>query len=183
MADLVFRQGQLTQINGITFTVTGNILDAGGGVGGVQNRDVVRIVYNDVYEKAVYAICVDQNTGRFQFDSNIYPVELSSIVGTVFPYESTDVHSVSTYKIVANVRNGLYSKAYLQYDSSITYNLIVPSKRNDYFDATDVIITQPNVVFVDLCENKVYGVGLSEGSFELLNNRYKSSLEFNIATR
>jgi len=184
MADLVFKQGIAAQVNGIGFTKTAdNIISAGGGVGGVQNRDVVRIVYTDVYQKAVYAICTDQNLGTFQFDDNIYPVGLSSFTGTVYQYNSTDVHEVSAYKISANVENGLYSKAYLQYDASITYNLIVPSKRNNYFDATDVIITQSNVVFADLCDNKAYGVGLSEGTFEFLNNRYKSSLEFNIATR
>ena len=184
MADLVFKQGIAAQINGIGFTkVSDTVLSAGGSVGGVQNRDVVRIVYTDTYEKAVYAICTDQNTGRFEFDSNIYPVALSSFTGTVFQYNSTDVHEVDVYRVVVDIENGLYSKAYIQYAANTTYTLRVPTKRNDYFNATSTIITQPNVAFVDYCDNKAYGVGLSEGSFDLLNNRYKSSLEFNIATR
>jgi hypothetical protein len=183
MADLVFRQGQLSQINGITFTVTGNTLNAGGGVGGVQNRDAVRIVYTDGYQKAVYAVCVDQNTGRFEFDSNVYPVGLSSITGTVFPYNNTDIDSVSTYRINIDVENGLYSKAYAQYASNVSYSLIVPAKRNEYFGIAQTLVTNPEVVFVDLCDNKAYGVGFSDGSFDTLNNRFKSTLEFNIATR
>jgi len=183
MADLVFKQGIASQTNGVTFSVLGNRLNAGGAVGGVQNRDVVRIVYTDVYEKAVYAICTDFNNGLFEFDDNIYPVGLSSITGTVFQYNSNDVHEVNAYRVVANVENGLYSKAYLQYESNITYNLIIPSSRNSYFGATNTIITQPNVAFADYCDNKAYGVGFSDGSFDLLNNRFKSSLEFNIATR
>ena len=183
MADLVFRQGQLSQINGITFTVTGNVLNAGGGVGGVQNRDAVRIVYTDGYQKAVYAVCVDQNTGRFEFDSNVYPVGLSSITGTVFPYDNTDIDSVSTYRINIDVQNGLYSKAYTQYESNVSYSLIIPAKRNEYFGIAQTLVTSPEVVFVDLCESKAYGVGFSDGSFDTINNRFKSTLEFNIATR
>lgn len=184
MADLVFRQGIASQINGISFTkVSDTVLSAGGGVGGVQNRDVVRIVYTDTYEKAVYAICTDQNTGRFEFDDNIYPVSLSSFTGTVFQYNNTDLHSVDLYRIGVDIENGLYSKAYTKYAANTNYFLRVPTKRNDYFDATSTIVNEPNVVFVDLCDNKAYGVGFTDGSFDLLNNRYKSSLEFNIATR
>lgn len=184
MADLVFKQGIATQINGIGFTkVSDTELSAGGGVGSVQNRDVVKIVYTDVYEKAVYAICTDQNAGTFKFDGNIYPVDLSSFTGTVYLYQSTDVHEVTDYRIGVEIENGLYSKGYVQYAANTNYFLRVPTRRNNYFDATNTIITQPNVAFADYCENRAYGVGLSEGSFDLLNNRYKSSLEFNIATR
>jgi len=183
MADLVFRQGFGTQIIGITFTVIGNKLNAGGGIGSIQNRDVVRIVYTDIFQKSVYAVCVDANNGLFEFDNNIYPISLSSITGTVFPYNSTDVEEVSVYRIGVNVENGLYSKAYTQYESNISYSLIIPAKRNEYFGVSQTIITQPNVVFVDLCDSKAYGVGLSDISLDTLNNRFKSSLEFNIATR
>ena len=183
MADLVFRQGQLPQINGVVFSVSNNRLNAGGGVGGVQNRDVVRIVYTDVYQKAVYAICVDQNAGIFEFDTNVYPIALSSITGTVFPYNSTDVDSVSAYRINIDVENGLYSKAYTQYASNVSYSLVIPAKRNEYFGIAQTLITNPEVVFADLCENKAYGVGFSDGSFDTLNNKFKSTLEFNIATR
>ena len=184
MADLVFKQGLGSQINGIGFTKTADgVLSAGGAVGGIQNRDVVKISYPDTYQKAVYAICVDQNTGRFHYDENIYPVALSSFTATVFPYNSTDVHAVEVYRIGVDIENGLYSKAYTQYAANTTYNLIIPAKRNNFFDGLDVIITQPNVVFADYCDSRAYGVGFTESGFDLLNNKFKSSLEFNIATR
>ena len=184
MADLVFKQGLGSQINGIGFTkVSDGVLSAGGAVGSIQNRDVVRIVYTDVYEKAVYAICTDFNAGRFEYDENIYPVGLSSLTATVYPYNATDVHEVSVYRVAVNIENGLYSKAYTQYAVNTTYNLIVPANRNSFFNGLDIIITQPNVVFADYCDNKAYGIGFAEGGFDLLNNKFKSSLEFNIATR
>jgi hypothetical protein len=40
-----------------------------------------------------------------------------------------------------------------------------------------------NVVFVDTCDNVAYGVGFEGDEFDVFNNKFKSSLEFNIATR
>jgi hypothetical protein len=183
MSDLIFRQGLLTQISNVTFTVTGDTLVAGSPVGGVQARDAVKIVYTDQFQKAVYAICTDAATGTFAFDGNIYNVGLSSITGNVFPYNSTEIDSVSAYKINVQVQNGLYSNAYIKYSSNTKYSLIIPSRRNDFFGIADTIVNEPNVVFVDLCDNKAYGVGFNDGNFDTLNNRFKSTLEFNIATR
>lgn len=184
MADLVFKQGLGSQINGIGFTKTSDgVLSAGGAVGGIQNRDVVKISYPDNYQKAVYAICTDFNTGRFEYDENIYPVDLSSFTATVYPYLSTDVHEVDVYRIGVDIQNGLYSNAYIKYASDNTYTLRIPASRNEYFSGIETIVTQPNVVFADYCDNKAYGVGFTDGGFDLLNNRFKSTLEFNIATR
>ena len=183
MSDLVFRQGLLNEISNITFTVTGNTLVAGSPVGSIQTRDAVRITYIDQFPKAVYAICTDSATGTFSFDGNIYSVGLSSLTGSVFPYNSTDVYSVPVYRIGIQVENGLYSKGYIKYSEDTKYRLTIPSKQDNYFNAAETILTQSEVVFVDLCDNKAYGVGFSDNTFDTLNNRFKSELEFNIATR
>ena len=82
-----------------------------------------------------------------------------------------------------DVENGLYSKAYNQYASNISYSLIIPVKRDAYFGGASTVITSSDVAFADLCDSKAYGVGLSDISLDTLNNKFKSSLEFNIATR
>ena len=185
MADLVFRQGISNQYNGIAFIKSAdNIIRATAGtIGAVQNRDVVKVVYTDVYEKAVYGVCTNQSTGEITFDENIYPVNPSSFTATVFLYNDTDIDEVSLYRIGVDVENGLYSKAYTQYAANTTYSLIVPVRRNEYFGIASTLVTNPDVAFVDLCDSVAYGVGFSDGSFDTLNNRFKSSLEFNIATR
>ena len=185
MADLIFRQGITNQYNGIAFIKSAdNVIRAtGGAIGGIQNRDIVKVVYTDTYEKAIYGICTDFGTGEITFDDNIYTASLTSFTATVFEYDNTDVDDTSSYRINVDVENGLYSKAYNKYASNITYSLIIPAKRNNYFGVASTIVTNSDVVFGDLCDNKAYGVGFSDGSFDTLNNRYKSSLEFNIATR
>ncbi len=185
MADLVFKQGIDTTYVSVSLNlIASNVLREATPSGNFQARDVVRIVYTDVYDKAVYAVCTNgSGAATFEFDDNIYPVSLSSLSGTIYLYNSTDVHSVDAYRVGVDIENGLYSKGYIQYAANTTYSLIIPTQRNKYFDSIDTIITQPNVAFADLCDSKAYGVGFSDGSFDLLNNKFKSTLEFNIATR
>jgi hypothetical protein len=185
MADLVFRQGIAQQLNGISLNLIGSdTLRESTPSGNFQPRDVVKISYSDTHQKAVYAICIDASgAASFKFDSNIYPVGISSMTATIYKYNGTDIDSVNVYRIGVDIENGLYSKAYTQYSSNNSYSLIVPARRNDYFGISSALVTNPDVVFANYCDSVAYGVGFSEGSFDTLNNRFKSSLEFNIATR
>ena len=184
MADLVFRQGIANQYNGIAFNkISSSVVNVGSAIGTIALRDAVKIVYTDTYERAIYGVCTNASTGEITFDDNIYTATLSSFSATVYQYNSTDIDEVSVYRIGVDVENGLYSKAYTQYASNISYFLRVPARRNDYFGVASTVVTSSDVVFVDLCDNKAYGVGLSDASFDTLNNKFKSSLEFNIATR
>ena len=182
MADLIFRQGIGSAIVGINFAKTSNgILEVTSGSVPVVARDVIKIVYTDNYEKGVYAVALSPTT--FSYDPNIYDVPNSITSSTVFKYNDGDIHEVYAYRVGIDVKNGLYSKAYQKYNSSVTYSLTIPSTRSKYFNAIDTIVTSSDVVFADLCDNVAYGVGFSESEFETLNNKFKSSLEFNIATR
>jgi hypothetical protein len=185
MADLVFRQGIVQQFNGIALNLLGtDTFREATPSGNFQARDIVKISYADGFQKAVYAVCTDASgAASFKFDDNIYPVGLSSVTATIFRYDTTDVDSVNAYRIGIDIENGLYSKAYTQYAANTSYSLIIPAKRNDYFGIASTLVTNPDVVFADYCDGVAYGVGFSDGSFDTLNNRFKSSLEFNIATR
>ena len=64
MADLVFKQGIEAQYNAIALDKTSdNTLEEISPTGNYQARDVVKIVYTDVYEKAVYVVCTNPVTG------------------------------------------------------------------------------------------------------------------------
>tara|TARA_B110000908_G_scaffold108718_1_gene127642 strand:- start:3 stop:551 length:549 start_codon:yes stop_codon:yes gene_type:complete len=182
MADLIFRQGVGSEINGINFAKTSDgILEVTSGSVPVIARDIIRVVYTDTYEKGLYAVALSSTT--FSYDPNIYDVPNAITSSSVFKYNDGDVHEVDAYRVGIDVKNGLYSKAYQKYNSSVTYSLTIPSARNEYFGAINTIVTSSDVVFADLCDNVAYGLGFSEGEFETLNNKFKSSLEFNIATR
>ena len=182
MADLIFRQGVASQSNGIAFTKTSEgLLTITSGSVPVQARDVVRIVYTDTYEKGVYAVALSPTT--FSYDPNIYNVSVSTLTAAVFAYVDVDIYAVGAYRIGVEIENGLYSNAYIKYASSITYSLTIPLSRGECFGPVNTILTSSDVVFVDLCDNIAYGVGFLGDNFDTLNNKFKSSLEFNIATR
>ncbi len=185
MADLVFKQGILQTVVNINLNLIGsNTLREATATGNFQARDVVKISYPDGYQKAVYAVCTDAlGAASFKFDDNIYPVGLSSITATIFRYNTTEIDSVDVYRIGVDIENGLYSKAYTQYAANTSYSLVVPARRNDYFGIASTLVTNPDVVFANYCDSVAYGVGFSDGSFDTLNNKFKSSLEFKIATR
>ena len=187
MADLVFKQGINTTLNSVALTRTSsNTIREDVASGTFQARDVVRITYtpSGSYQRAGYAVCTNAvGAAEFTFDENIYPVTLTSITGDIYLYNSADVADTESYRIGVDVENGLYSKAYLPYENNNKYSLSIPTKRREYFGAASTIITQSNIAFADYWENKAYGLGLSETSLTNLNNKFKSSLEFNIATR
>jgi hypothetical protein len=184
MAQLLFRQGIANQYGVATFTRTANnVIEAGSAVGLMTVNDAVKVVYTDTYDRAIYGVCTNESTGEVTFDDNIYSATLSTFSATLSLYNDTAVDEVSVYRLGVDVENGLYSKAYSQYTSNISYTLRIPARRNDYFGVASTVVTSSDVVFVDLCDSKAYGVGISEASFDTLNNKFKSSLEFNIATR
>lgn len=153
-------------------------------------NDVVYIPYDDV--KGVYGICINTGSRLFQFDNEIYtglPSNFSSNQSRHWDANADIIFDdVQTYKILTTVNRGLYSDAYKPYSTSMYYTLIVNNKRREYFRNTQYksvkdLILANELVFVDTCKSIAYGVGFFGSDFEILNNKFKSSLEFNIATR
>lgn len=184
MADLVFKTGIDTTYNGVALNKTSEgVLQEATPSGNYTTRDVVHITFTDTYLRGVFAICTNGATGTFAYDTNIYNVGPSSISAKIDVYNQAEAHAVDNYRIGVDVENSLYSKSYKKYASNTTYTLTAPLKREQYFGSIDNILHSEDTVFADYCDNKAYGIGFSEGTFDLLNNKFKSSLEFSVATR
>jgi hypothetical protein len=152
--------------------------------------DVIYMPVSDT--TGLYGYCIDGAAKEFRYDTGIYGIFTGTDVVTGCKYwDKTDdllYNDVTNYRIAAEVENGLYSHSYIKYSSSVDYTLIVVSKRREFFSATEnkstkELILADNVVFSDACKEVAYGVGFAGNDFETFNNRFKSSLEFNIATR
>ena len=181
MADLVFKKGIDTTSNAVsTSKISDGVLQFSGI--SLSPRAVVRVLYVNAQsiQRGLYAIATSST--QVSYDANIYNVEPSSFSSTVYVYNSDDIHEVPNYRMGIEVENGLYSKAYLKYNSSTFYTLEIPTQRNYYFGSVSELITAENLVFADYCKNIAYGVGVAEFSSSTLNNKFKSTLEFNIAT-
>lgn len=140
----------------------------------------------------VFGYCIDAGAKAFRYDTEIYGSfsGSQSVSGCRVWDESNDLlyDDVKSYRLSVEVERGLYSESYRTYSSSVDYRLIVDNKRREFFNSsqyksTKDLILSNDVVFSDACKEVAYGVGFSGNDFDVFNNKFKSSLEFNIATR
>lgn len=167
-------------------TVSGNVITLASGT--FDTGDVVYIPYSDT--GSVFAYCTNGAARTFSFDDEIYsaPSSISTTTGKYWEVGDIVYDDVNTYRVLAEIENGLYSNSYITYSSSIDYKIIINNKRREFFENTQYksvknLVLARDIVFSDSCSEIAYGVGFAGSDFETLNNKFKSSLEFNIATR
>ena len=149
--------------------------------------DVVYIKINDTQGVVVV---VKDNPNRGKFDKFIYsnvPAVSSTFTPSLayyFDASSTLLHTnVSSYKIETSTGLALYSESYRPYKTSFDYNLIVDDTRRFFNGDVKTLISTTWTVFKDSCDDLAYLVAFGGDSIITLNNKFKSSLEFKIATR
>ena len=149
--------------------------------------DVVYIKINDTQGVVVV---VQDNPNRGKFDKFIYsnvPAVSSTFTPSLayyFDASSTLLHTnVSSYKIETSTGLALYSESYRPYKTSFDYTLIVDDTRRFFNGDVKTLISTTWTVFKDSCDNVAYLVAFGGDSIITLNNKFKSSLEFKIATR
>lgn len=186
MSDYNFLYGPST---GQTFagSVTGNriILSSGS----FDIGDVIYVPYSDV--AGVYAYCTDGAGRIFVFDDEVYtnvPFSLNTNQGKYWEVNDIIYDDVTSFRIIAEIEKGLYSNSYISYKTSVDYKLVINSKRREFFNDTAnksvrALLLENDIVFADSCKQFAYGVGFGGSDFDVFNNRFKSSIEFNIATR
>ena len=164
------------------------------GASNFNTGDVVRVQYVvGAITYGFYALCIDGGTDTFSFDNNIYkgvPASFNAVGGL---FKTTEYFPEDIFRIDVDIQQGSYSKQYIKYSSSTSYKLILPNNRRnlygsdtigellEYEETTSGYI--PQLCYVDECGGAVYGVSFTEGTFDIFNNRFKSTIEFNIATR
>jgi len=164
------------------------------GASNFNTGDVVRVEYViGAITYGFYALCIDGAADIFSFDKNIYKGVPSSFNAVGGLFKTTEYFSEDIFRIDVDVQQGSYSKQYIKYSSNISYKLILPNNRRnlygpgtigellDYEETTSGYI--PQFCYVDECGGAAYGVSFTEETFEIFNNRFKSTIEFNIATR
>jgi hypothetical protein len=134
------------------------------------------------------AVGVCTNTGTtFKVDTNIYsniPASFTPSIAYNFDIVTDLLYEdVNSYRIENSVNVSTYSESYRPYNTSLDFRLITDSKRRVFNGEVKTLITTTWTVFKDSCDEVAYLVSFGEDAFVTLNNKFKSSLEFNIATR
>ena len=173
-------------------TVSGEIitLSPNTGPGNLDAGDAIHIKISEAV--GVYAYCTDGTARTFKFDSEIYqnvPATITNKTGEYWEGVSDLIYDdVNDYRISAAVDKGLYSDSYLVYKTSINYSLTISAKRREFFESTanksvKNLVLANNIIFTDACKEVAYKVSFRDDEFDFFNNKFRSSLSFNIATR
>lgn len=148
------------------------------------------IVYMKINATQGVVVVVQDTVTRGKFDKFIYsnvPAVSSTFTPSLayyFDTSSTLLHTnVNSYKIETSTGLALYSESYRPYKTSFDYNLIVDDTRRLFNGDVKALISTTWTVFKDSCDNVAYLVAFGGDSIITLNNKFKSSLEFKIATR
>jgi len=145
------------------------------------------VVYMKISDTQGVVVVVQQVVTRGKFDNNIYTDVPSSFI-PVFAYYF-DINgtllsdSVSSFRLQTSATVSTYSESYRPYKTSFDYSIIIDNKKRLLFGDIKQLISTTWVVFKDSCNDVAYLVSFGEDTFVTLNNKFKSSLEFNIATR
>ena len=151
--------------------------------------DMIYFVISDT--QGAVGVCTDASAKTFNVDINIYsniPANFTPNCTTTFAYKFDDPNDllyddVNSYRIENSVSVSTYSESYRPYNTSLDFRLIVDNKRRVFNGEVKTLITTTYVIFKDTCDEVAYLVSFGEDAFVTLNNKFKSSLEFNIAIR
>lgn len=167
--------GQCNLTSPNQFTTSGSLGTAG---------DVLYMILSDTI--GVVAV-IQEDTRVAKFDNNIYTSVPSSFTPQLVYYFDSNSDflssSVSSFRIESSANVSTYSESYRPYKTSFDYKLIIDTKRRLFFGDIKELIATTWVVFKDGCNGVAYLVSFGEDTFVTLNNKFKSSLDFNIATR
>ncbi len=145
------------------------------------------VLYMKISDTEGVVVVVQQTVTRGKFDNNIYvnvPSSFTPIFAYYFDVNGTLLSdTVSSFRIRANATVATYSESYRPYNTSFNYSIIIDDRKRMLFGDVKELISTTWVVFKDSCNDVAYLVSFGEDSFVALNNKFKSSLEFNIATR
>ncbi len=145
------------------------------------------VIYIKISDTQGVVVVVQEVITRGKFDKNIYnnvPSSFNPVFAYYFDISSNLLSSsVSSFRLESSATVSTYSESYRPYKTSFDYKLIVDTKRRLFFGDVKELIATTWVVFKDGCNDVAYLVSFSEDTFVTLNNKFKSSLDFNIATR
>tara|TARA_R110000772_G_scaffold2489_1_gene8960 strand:+ start:8103 stop:8657 length:555 start_codon:yes stop_codon:yes gene_type:complete len=145
------------------------------------------VVYIKISDTQGVVVVVQEAVTRGKFDKYIYsnvPNSFNPSLAYGFDVLTTLLHDdVSSYKIETDAGLAFYSESYRPYKSSFNYKLTADNKIRLFNGDVKTLISTTWTVFKDSCDDVAYLVSFSGDSFVTLNNKFKSSLEFNIATR
>lgn len=154
--------------------------------GPTPNEFVACVVYD--VTPSLYA----DITLRLSYDYNVYTYSSSISYGamlfTTYDFSKSIENCSPSHTLSVSISNSAYSDRYVLYSSKRTYELKLNDIRRRFFDDiagySDAISAQ-TLFFVDDCfglHGAAYKLFSDSASFELLNNKFRKTIDFKVAT-
>lgn len=158
----------------------------------------VAVIYNvdDLQDFAVYYITGTVPTGPIgdfpvgisaNVDKNFYDFTKQSgetymvIVYSSSLYSDIASNYANTYRITSNIEKAHYSDLMIAYSKKITHVLTVDNLRRNFWNSKDALIAD-TIFLVEECNQKAYKISINESTFDIFNDKFKSSISFNLAS-
>jgi hypothetical protein len=155
--------------------------------------DVIHMRYKENgIPKGLYGVVIFEDMDGatpsfvFKFDSNIYELYSNISQGDFLGadiYRGIQYEKVSTYNISTDVTRANYSEELKSYNVSLSHDLTINSEGREFFGSFKNVIVADKIIFADYCKSYAYGVSLSEDSYNNRKNKFRKSINFNIAKR
>ena len=160
----------------------------------------VAVIYNiaDLTDFAVYYITdsaltppIGDNPVAFEanIDKNYYEFAMAGgetynvIVYSAQLYSELVADFANTFKVNTQIEKAHYSDLMIAYSKKVSHVVTLDNLRRNFWSCKDALMAD-SIFLIDKCqaEPKAYKVSINDSTFEVFNNKYKSSVAFNLAS-
>jgi hypothetical protein len=158
----------------------------------------VAVIYNtaDLQEFGVFYVTgptMGEDIGDFpvtvaaKIDKNFYDFSKRSgqtymvVIYSVSLYSDSVANYAKTYRITSSVEKAHYSDLMIAYSKKISHILTVDNLRRNFWNSKDALMAD-TIFIVEECNEKAYKISINDSTFEIFNDKFKSSVSFNLAS-
>ena len=160
----------------------------------------VAIVYNaaDLKEFAVFYVVSGGGIPMTEYnmsmnatiDKNFYNFSKRGGQSYIVQVYSTRLYSdlisdfANTFKVSTQTEKSHYSDLMIAYSKKISHTVILDNLRRNFWVSKDALMAD-TIFLIDSCTNgspKAYKVSINDSTFEVFNNKFKSTVSFNLAS-
>ena len=160
----------------------------------------VAVVYNvaDLTDFAVYYITgftmtppIGVNPVAFEasIDKNYYEFAMAGgetynvIVYSPQLYSELVANFANTFKVNTQIEKAHYSDLMIAYSKRVSHVVTIDNLRREFWSGKEALVAD-TIFLIDKCQAvpKAYKVSINDSTFEVFNNKYKSSVAFNMSS-
>lgn len=124
---------------------------------------------------------IDKNFYAF---SKVYGESYSVQIYSVELYSDLTANFANTFKVSTQTEKSHYSDLMIAYSKKISHTVIADNLRRNFWDSKDALMAD-TMFLIDNCgigDPKAYKVSINDSTFEVFNNKFKSTVSFNLAS-